>query len=101
MYDPYSGFGPYGRHNREFSRSELHRLLSFAGFEVQQSFTADAHEERHEQRRWYPTVAPALSARPDDLGQYIFIKATAAGQPRDGLPNWLYRSYDAGRLADD
>ena len=27
IYDPYSGFGPYGRHNREYSRHELHRLL--------------------------------------------------------------------------
>ncbi len=33
IYDPYSGFGPYGRHNRGYVRSELLRLLEFAGFD--------------------------------------------------------------------
>ena len=45
IYDPYSGHGPYGRHNREYTRHELHRLLEFAGYEVEISYTADAHPQ--------------------------------------------------------
>ena len=45
IYDPYSGFGAYGRHNREYSIEELLHLLEFAGFEHESSFTADAHHE--------------------------------------------------------
>ena len=34
--DMYSGYGPYGRHNREYTRPEVHRLLEFAGFHIEQ-----------------------------------------------------------------
>ncbi len=42
IYDPYSGFGPLGRHNREYTRHELVALLRFAGFTVEAAFTARA-----------------------------------------------------------
>ncbi len=42
IYDPYSGYGPYGRHNREYTRDELHRLLAYCGF--------DGRDELHGQR---------------------------------------------------
>ena len=44
IYDPYSGYGPYGRHNREYNRDELAKLLAFAGFEIEVLFSADVHE---------------------------------------------------------
>src|SRR3989440_9270321 len=44
IYDPYSGYGPYGRHNREYNRDELAKLLVFAGFEIEVLFSADVHE---------------------------------------------------------
>jgi SAM-dependent methyltransferase len=44
--DPYSGYGPYGRHNREYTRRELVTLLQFVGFDVKEHFTADVHGNR-------------------------------------------------------
>jgi hypothetical protein len=44
MYDPYSAFGPYGRHNREYNKHELHLLLTYLGFTIDEMFTADVHD---------------------------------------------------------
>lgn len=98
MYDPYSGFGPYGRHNREFTRHELERLLAFAGFDVEHSMTADGHPWDPAAWACYPAVAPLLGSRGADLGQYLFVRATAARAPQQGLPSFLYRSYPEGDI---
>jgi len=100
VYDPYSGFGPYGRHNREYNRHELHRLLDFAGFEVESSFTADAHPWRAGDWPLSAEVAPLVASRTPDLGQYIFIRARATRPPRKGLPSFLYRSWPDGSIVD-
>ena len=67
IYDPYSGFGPYGRHNREYTRHELRRLLEFVGFEVESSFTADGQPPirvaaRYKERR--RSSVPERRSRP-------------------------------------
>ena len=85
IYDPYSGYGPYGRHNREYTLHDLDRLLRFAGFTVERQFTADAHPVgTYEGRLGYAAVAPELEFRRNDLGQYLFVVArtTAATAPR-------------------
>lgn len=43
IYDQYSGYGPYGRHNREYTISELEILLNHVGFEVLEIFSEDVH----------------------------------------------------------
>jgi SAM-dependent methyltransferase len=100
LYDPYSGFGPYGRHNREYTRHELHRILEFAGFEVETSHTADGHP--YDPNRWprHAQVAPLVEWRRPDLGHYLFARARATGTPRDGLPSSFYRSWPAGVIVD-
>ena len=45
VYDPYSGHGPYGRHNREYTQEDLFSLLTANGFTVRTIFTADVHPE--------------------------------------------------------
>lgn len=40
IYPPFSGYGPYARHNREFSTSELRSLLRSCHFEIDQMITA-------------------------------------------------------------
>ena len=91
LYDPYSGFGPYGRHNREYTLDELVALLEFSGFRVDRRYTADGHP-------WFPdvdrleVVRPELEARAGDLGQYLFVRATKVGPPKSGRPEFLYRS---------
>lgn len=99
IYDPYSGYGPYGRHNREFNRHELDQLLKFEGFEPTVCFTADVHKNNAQAFCDVDQVVHLLQFRENDLGQYIFVKATATSDvSRDKRPSWLYRSYPPGEL---
>ena len=100
MYDPYSGFGPYGRHNREYTRHELHRLLEFAGFDVESSMTADGHPVDVEHFSLYGAAAPLIEYRKNDLGHYLYLKARATRPPREGLPSFLYRSWPEGAIVE-
>ena len=101
MYDPYSGYGAYGRHNREFTQHELVKLLQFAGFDVDAAFTANAHPEAYESRFAFDGVMPLVDFRVNDLGQYLFASARKMRDGREGLPSWLYRSFPADQLVDD
>jgi SAM-dependent methyltransferase len=101
IYDPYSGYGPYGRHNREYNKDELVRLLEFAGLEVDQSFTADGHPSGANLDPHFADVLPLICFREHDLGQYLFICAHATRPPQQGLPSFLYRSWPPGVIADD
>lgn len=98
MYDPYSGYGPYGRHNREFTRHELVKLLSFCGFATDEHFTADVHPHHSAAFTDVAGLAPALEHRLSDLGQYLFCSGTKCAQPRDGRPHELFRSMAAVEL---
>jgi predicted SAM-dependent methyltransferase len=99
IYDPYSGYGPYGRHNREYTRAELTELLRFEGFETTESFTADVHANYAANDASLDGLSSLLSDREKDLGQYIFMKATAKpGVTPLKRPSWLYRSYPDGSL---
>ena len=98
IYGPYSGYGPYGRHNREYNRHELHRLLDFAGFDVEYSFTADGHPTDYTRFPGYDLAAPLVDFRHHDLGQYLFVRARAMRPPRDALPSFLYASRPEGQI---
>ncbi|MEX2099853.1 MAG: class I SAM-dependent methyltransferase [Acidimicrobiia bacterium] len=99
IYDPYSGYGPTGRHNREYSRHELHLLLEHVGFAVEDSFTADAHPDVAPLLPRYAEVAPLVTFRSPDLGQHLFVRARLAAEPCPGRPAWLFRSYPEGEIA--
>ncbi len=101
LYDPYSGFGPYGRHNREYTQHEMVKLLTFAGFAVESAFTANAHPEHYTSRFAFADVMPLVEFRRNDLGQYLFVKAIKTDTARTGLPTWLYRSVPADQLVED
>lgn len=98
VYDPYSGYGAYGRHNREYNRHELTLLLDHCGFEVDLAFSADVHENGSD--RYFPVaqVADLLKHRELDLGQYLFVRAINARPAKTRRPRWLYRSYPPGEL---
>ena len=84
IYDPYSGFGPYGRHNREYTRHELHRLLEFAGFEIETSMTADGHPSDATKWELYDQAAPLIEFRKPDLGHYLYVRARATRAKHPG-----------------
>ena len=99
IYDPYSGYGPYGRHNREYNRHELEQLLKFEGFNPTMSFTADVHTNQAQIYCSIEKIAKLLRTRENDLGQYIFFKATLIKQEANlKRPSWLYRSYTEDEL---
>lgn len=99
IYDPYSGYGPYGRHNREYNRHELDQLLRFEGFEPVECFTADVHANNAQAFCPVDKISDLLKFRENDLGQYIFIKAINTSLGRNSKrPGWLYRSYPEGEL---
>lgn len=100
LYDPYSGFGPYGRHNREYTRHELHRLLPFAGYEIETSKTADGHPVDLTHFSLLDQASPLIAFRRPDLGHYLFVRARATGTARAGLPSFLYRSWPEGTIVD-
>jgi len=99
IYDPYSGYGPYGRHNREYNRHELDQLLRFEGYEPTVCFTADVHTNNAQAFCSVEKIAELIRYRENDLGQYIFIKATVKQKEQNSKrPDWLYRSYPEGEL---
>jgi len=94
VYDPYSGHGPYGRHNREYTPQNLFSLLSANGFNVGTVFTADVHPSEPS-RVPLSAVAPLVKDRPTELGQYIFCQCNINEESKrikPVRPDWLYRS---------
>ncbi len=98
IFDQYSGYGPYGRHNREYTPDDVYRLLEFTGFEVDRSFTADGHPSDPTVWPRYQSVAPLVDFRRHELGQYMFVRARPRRVPKEKLPSFLYRSRPEGEI---
>lgn len=93
IYDPYSGYGIYGRHNREYTPRELLHLLLECGYEIAQIRLADQFE--------HPLVLRLLKAIRSHWRDNIYVLARAVGEPRYRYPTRLYRSmYGAVRFPD-
>ena len=91
IYDPYSGHGPYGRHNREYTLHDLAGVLEFAGFTIDRAFTADSRAplQPYESQPGYAAVAPALGV-PSERPRAVSVRRCPA-DPRaafrtPGLP---------------
>lgn len=81
----YSGYGPGGRHNREFTPAEVRAVLELANFTpavTTRNIAGYAPEDR---------LAAGLRAiaRPGRR-DHIFATAVKAGPPRLAFPGWLY-----------
>lgn len=98
IYDPYSGYGPYGRHNREYNRHELCLLLKYLGFTLDTVFTADVHQNNANGYSSVSQLESCLKHREGDLGQYIFLRALNTSKAGEKKPAFLYRSYPADEL---
>jgi len=84
IYDLYSGYGVYGRHNREYTPSELVDLLQGCGFAIEQVRLEDIYPN-HGLTRW-------LKRFRQRWRDNLFVLARAHGQPIYSYPPWLYRS---------
>lgn len=83
IYDRYHGNGIYGRHNREYSVSEVADLLTANGYEA----------ERVETRSVYRPFLDTFAGRRDN----IFALGRAVGGARAGFPDNLYVLMDEYR----
>lgn len=95
IYDPYSGYGAYGRHNREYTQKELSQLLKANGFQVRTIFTADVNPDHVRDGLEMKSIASLLRERQRDVGQYIFCQCEASAESKLSepvRPEWLYRS---------
>lgn len=88
VYESLSGYGTYGRHNREYTVEELELLLDAVGFDVQDVMAVDIGHA--------PDAALLpLGASPQHRGENLFAVALGTGQPRWCYPAWLYSSTHA------
>lgn len=98
IYDPYSGYGPYGRHNREYTQQDLFSLLTANGFRPNSLFTADVSEPAGDLNGSVEQIGGLKNRRPE-LGQYIFCRTTLISGAKElppARPDWLYRSRHCG-----
>ena len=83
LFHAYSGYGVYGRHNREYTKQELADLLKAHNFEPEVSvidvYPHDRYHERHTQR-----------GRGRDLRDNLFAIGKAYGDAVQRHPDWLY-----------
>lgn len=82
IFHPYSGYGVYGRHQREYMMSELLDLLRGVGYTIVESRFADIYPHdwwRKWLRRWRPPWRDNL-----------FVLAQKAGERRYYYPSNLY-----------
>lgn len=86
--DPISGFGIHGRHNREYSASELRDLLQGTGFRILDATSIDVLPEGH-----------SRDAEARGYGAYHMVRAALSSEPRLYRPAWLYRSFSDAALA--
>jgi hypothetical protein len=85
IYDPYSRFGPHGRHNREYAAGELLGLLADNGFAVERYLTRPVRGVTDPGPAWF------AAADDDGAGDYHFVVARR-GEPVEPVrPAWLYR----------
>jgi len=82
IYGPYSGYGVYGRHNREWTEGEVRQLLHGCGFRVERSEVRDTYRHRLHVR--------VLKYLVSSLRDVIFVLARADGDPVEYYPDNLY-----------
>lgn len=85
IYDPYSGYGPYGRHNREYTTHELVDLVYGCGFEIEQVVTADKYK--------HPAWQRLLRQLWRRFRDNIYIVARKSRPRVEYRPEGLYRSF--------
>jgi SAM-dependent methyltransferase len=89
VYEELSGYGTYGRHNREYTVAELHKLLEACGYRVERLLAADIGTPLPGD----PIAGPGVDLA--DRGENLFAVARPFGEERWPYPRWLYSSRHA------
>jgi SAM-dependent methyltransferase len=87
IYDPYSGYGPHGRHNREYTAEELFDLVTGIGFAPITYLTRPVHGVADPDAEWF------RAADDDGSGDYHFLvmRRNRSDATDPVRPGWLYR----------
>lgn len=93
IFDPYSGYGIYGRHNREFTIDEVTQLLCGCGFRVERAEIRDTFPHQG-YSKWLKRAFPHLR-------DVIFVMARAEGIAKPYYPDNLYTAQHARHLRHD
>jgi SAM-dependent methyltransferase len=84
IYDPFSGYGTYGRHNREYSGRELRDLFEHTGYDVVALRTIETSNE------W---LFRKVLAKMGFGEHHLILGRKLPGTFPRYRPRWLYRSY--------
>ncbi len=82
IYEPYSGYGVYGRHNREWTMDEVTQLLGGCGYQIETAQILDTYPHRG-YSAWLKKLFPHLR-------DMILVLARAEGEPKRYYPDNLY-----------
>ncbi len=90
IYPPFSGWGPYARHNREFSIPELKLLLKQCNFDLETLTTAYDPSYDHPRRLDGPARWLHRHGLLKDQMDVIHLRARTVGKPIYRYPPELY-----------
>jgi SAM-dependent methyltransferase len=97
--EPYSGYGPTGRHNREYTRAELEALLRAANFSGSvRAFNIDGYRPPDPLGRVLRAAAALPGRHAERRRDHLFAVAHKTGSPLLAHPSWLYRAIDPERM---
>jgi SAM-dependent methyltransferase len=91
IYDPYSGYGPYGRHNREYTINELWNIVFTNGFKVISSSSFLKSNQQLSQLEKLQNFILQKLFHNEAPGDHIYVVAQK-NTPKINRPNYLYRS---------
>lgn len=98
IYDPYSGYGPYGRHNREFTPFELQTLVEGCGYTINEIEVCDTNSyTKNGVNKLYRLILSLLFKIDREIleryrGSQIIITAYPRNEKVIFLPEILYKS---------
>lgn len=91
IYDPYSGYGPYGRHNREYTINELRDIIFTNGFKIISSGSFFKNTPRLTQIEKIENFILNHLFRNEASGDHLYVVAQK-NSVKINRPNYLYRS---------
>jgi hypothetical protein len=97
--EPYSGYGPTDRHNREYTRAELAALLRAANFDAEvRAYNIDGYGPPDRLGRLLRALTGLPGEHAERRRDHLFAVARKAGPPVLAFPDWLYRAIDRERM---
>jgi len=91
IYDPYSGYGPYGRHNREYTVNELRDIIFLNGFEIISSGSFFKNTPKLSRGEKLENSILQKLFHNETSGDHLYVVAQK-DIVKINRPNYLYRS---------